>query len=51
MLGGLLIGVIEFFGVRYISDQYRDVYVFSILILFLLVRPSGILGKTTVEKV
>ncbi len=51
MLGGLCIGMIEFFGVRYISDQYRDVYVFSILILVLLVRPSGILGKATVEKV
>jgi branched-chain amino acid transport system permease protein len=51
MLGGLCIGIIEFFGVRYISDQYRDVYVFSILILVLLVRPSGILGKATVEKV
>ena len=51
MLGGLCIGLIEFLGVAYLSDKYRDVYVFSLLILVLLVRPSGILGKSTVEKV
>jgi branched-chain amino acid transport system permease protein len=51
MLGGISIGLIEFFGVAYLSDKYRDVYVFSLLILVLLVRPSGILGKATVEKV
>ena len=51
MLGGLTIGLIEFFGVAYLSDKYRDVYVFSLLIIVLLVRPSGILGRATVEKV
>lgn len=51
MLGGILIGLIEFLGVAYLSDKYRDVYVFSLLIIVLLVRPSGILGKATVEKV
>ena len=51
VLGGLLIGLIEFFGVTYLSDQYRDAYVFAILILVLLVRPEGVLGKATVEKV
>lgn len=51
MLGGLVIGLIEFFGVAYLSSGYRDVYVFSILILVLLARPSGILGKSTAEKV
>jgi branched-chain amino acid transport system permease protein len=51
MLGGIAIGLIEFFGVAYLSDRYRDVYVFSLLILVLLVRPTGILGKSTVEKV
>ena len=51
MLGGLVIGLIEFFGVAYLSSNYRDVYVFSLLILVLLVRPSGILGKSTIEKV
>jgi branched-chain amino acid transport system permease protein len=51
MLGGIVIGLIEFFGVAYLSDKYRDVYVFSLLILVLLVRPAGILGRATVEKV
>lgn len=51
MLGGILIGLIEFFGVAYWSSDYRDVYVFAILILVLLVRPQGLLGQPTVEKV
>jgi branched-chain amino acid transport system permease protein len=51
MLGGLVIGLIEFFGVAYLSSEYRDVYVFSILILVLLARPTGILGNSTAEKV
>jgi branched-chain amino acid transport system permease protein len=51
MLGGILIGFIELFGAAYLSPHLRDIYVFSILILVLLVRPSGILGKTVAEKV
>ncbi len=51
VLGGLLIGLIEFFGVAYLSSQYRDAYVFAILILVLLFRPEGVLGRATVEKV
>ncbi len=51
MLGGVLIGFIELFGAAYLSPHLRDIYVFSILILVLLVRPSGILGKTVAEKV
>jgi branched-chain amino acid transport system permease protein len=42
MLGGILIGFIELFGAAYLSPHLRDIYVFSILILVLLVRPSGI---------
>ncbi|MDX2118267.1 MAG: branched-chain amino acid ABC transporter permease [Planctomycetota bacterium] len=51
MLGGLAIGLLENFGVAYISASMRDVYVFSLLIVVLLVRPGGILGKAVVEKV
>jgi branched-chain amino acid transport system permease protein len=51
MLGGILIGFIELFGAAYLSPHLRDIYVFSILILVLLVRPSGILGKAVAEKV
>jgi branched-chain amino acid transport system permease protein len=51
VLGGLLIGLIEFFGVTYLSSQFKDAYVFAILILVLLLRPAGVLGRATVEKV
>lgn len=51
VLGGLLIGLIEFFGVAYLKSEFRDAYVFAILILVLLLRPEGVLGKATVEKV
>jgi len=51
MLGGLLIGLIEFFGAAYLWPNLRDVYVFTLLIAVLLLRPSGILGKPVAEKV
>jgi branched-chain amino acid transport system permease protein len=51
MLGGLLIGLLEFFGAAYVSPELRDVYVFGLLILVLLFRPSGLLGKAVREKV
>jgi branched-chain amino acid transport system permease protein len=51
MLGGLLIGFVELFGAAYLSPHLRDVYVFSLLIAVLLLRPTGLLGRATVEKV
>jgi branched-chain amino acid transport system permease protein len=51
MLGGVLIGLVEMFGAAYLSPHLRDIYVFSLLIVVLLVRPSGILGRATAEKV
>jgi branched-chain amino acid transport system permease protein len=51
MLGGLLIGLLEFFGMAYVSTELRDLYVFSLLIVVLLVKPSGLLGSTVAEKV
>jgi branched-subunit amino acid ABC-type transport system permease component len=51
VLGGILIGLLEQCGVAYVSPQLRDVYVFALLILVLLVKPTGILGKPVVEKV
>ncbi len=51
MVGGLVIGLIELFCAAYVSPQFREVYVFVLLILVLLVRPSGIFGKTVAEKV
>lgn len=51
VLGGLLLGVAEAFGADIFGDQYKDVVAFSLLVLVLLVRPSGILGRPEVEKV
>jgi branched-chain amino acid transport system permease protein len=51
VLGGLMIGAIEQFGAAYVYAPLRDVYVFSVLILVLLVKPTGLLGKAVVEKV
>ena len=51
MFGGLTIGLLEFFGAFYLSPHLKDVYVFSLLILVLLFKPTGILGKRLVEKV
>lgn len=51
MLGGLLIGLIEAFWSGYFSIEYKDVAVFSILVLVLLFRPTGLLGRPEVEKI
>ena len=51
MLGGILLGLIETFAKVYISTQYSDAIVFFVLIVILLVKPSGLLGKHVQEKV
>ena len=51
MLGGLLIGLIEAFWSAYFSIEYKDVAVFAILVLVLLFRPTGLLGRPEIEKV
>jgi branched-chain amino acid transport system substrate-binding protein len=50
-VGALLIAAVQEFGAAYLSTQLRDVYVFTLLILVLLVKPSGLFGSTAVEKV
>jgi branched-chain amino acid transport system permease protein len=50
-LGGIIIGVTETFVAGYISSTYRDAIAFGILILILLIKPSGLLGKKEIEKV
>ena len=49
--GALLIAFVEMFGAAYFSPHMRDLYVFVILIVVLLVKPSGLFGKAVVEKV
>jgi branched-chain amino acid transport system permease protein len=51
MLGGLLIGLIEAFWSAYFTVEYKDVAAFGILILVLIFRPTGLLGRPDVEKV
>ena len=51
LLGGLLLGVIEIMAKAYISTQMSDAVVFAVLIIVLLVKPSGLLGKQVREKV
>lgn len=51
MIGGILLGVIEIFGKAYISSQMADAIVFAVLIVVLIVKPTGLLGKNIQEKV
>jgi branched-chain amino acid transport system permease protein len=51
MLGGLFLGIVESIGVGFISPQYKDLIAFGTLILLLLFRPRGLLGRKTPDKV
>lgn len=51
VLGGLVMGISEEFVVTFLSSTYRDALVFGILILILLFKPSGLLGRSSIEKV
>ena len=51
MVGGLLLGVIEALGAAYISNAWKDAIAFCVLILILIVRPTGLLGERVAEKV
>lgn len=50
-IGGVLLGIIEIFAKAYISSQMADAIVFAVLIIILLVKPTGLLGKNIQEKV
>lgn len=50
MLGGLLLGVLEAAGTQITGSAWSDVFAFGILIIMLLFRPNGIMGKTTIER-
>ena len=51
MLGGVLLGIIETMSKKYISTEFSDAIVFAVLIVILLVKPAGLLGKQVQEKV
>jgi branched-chain amino acid transport system permease protein len=51
MLGGMLLGLAETFAAGYMPAQYKDIVSFGLLIVILLFRPTGLLGKSDIEKV
>ena len=51
MLGGLLVGLVESYAQGYLGGQWSDIAVFAILIIVLLVRPTGLLGARAIQKV
>lgn len=51
VIGGFIIGIIESLGAGYLSSEYRDAYAFLVMIIILIVRPSGIMGAKRIDKV
>ncbi len=51
VLGSYVLGLTEAFATGYVSSDYEDVFAFSLLVLILIFRPAGLLGKATIEKV
>ena len=51
MLGGFLLGIVESLASGFISNAYRDVIAFIVLVLVLIFRPGGLLGEAVTEKV
>lgn len=51
MFGGIFLGFVESIGASYLSSEYKDAYAFAVLIVILLIKPSGIFGKGSDEKV
>jgi branched-chain amino acid transport system permease protein len=51
MLGGLILGWTESFATGYVSSDYEDVFAFALLVLILIFKPSGLLGRSSQQKV
>jgi branched-chain amino acid transport system permease protein len=51
VVGGLLLGLLEQFAAGYVSSQYKDAMAVIVLLLVLLVMPSGLFGKASIERV
>ena len=50
MLGGLLLGLLEAFGTQLVRSEWKDVFAFGILIIILILKPNGLLGKSEIER-
>jgi len=51
VMGGFLLGILESLGAAYISSEYKDAFAFIVLILILILKPTGLLGEGVPEKV
>ena len=51
VLGSLILGLTESFATGYVSSDYEDVFAFALLVLILIFRPAGLLGRSTTQKV
>jgi branched-chain amino acid transport system permease protein len=51
VLGGLILGLTESFATGYVSSDYEDVFAFALLVLILIIRPSGLIGRSELQKV
>ncbi|MCP3661752.1 MAG: branched-chain amino acid ABC transporter permease LivH [Gammaproteobacteria bacterium] len=51
VLGGVVLGLTESFATGYVSSDYEDVFAFSLLVLILIFKPSGLLGRAEIQKV
>ena len=51
VVGGLLLGLLEQLGAGYLSSQYKDAVAFVVILIVLLARPQGLLGRAGVERV
>ena len=51
VLGGVVLGLTESFATGYFASDYEDVFAFALLVLILIFRPSGLLGRSTTQKV
>jgi len=51
VLGSLVLGLTESFATGYVSSDYEDVFAFALLVIILIFRPSGLLGRSTTQKV
>ena len=50
MLGGVVLGIAETLGAGYVSSPYRDGVAYAVMILVIIFRPSGLLGRAVTEK-
>ena len=50
MLGGLLLGLLEAIGTQFLGSSWKDVFAFGLLILILILRPTGLMGKSEIER-